>query len=265
MAKLNDLLVLGNSNILGSLNVFGEITAPTFVGNASTANKWKNTINIKIKDTATSTALSGVSMDGSQNIELTIPNALDGFNCLETNSLKIIGNENYKHLYLTGISSTSTENKTQIVFGDDITQHLALSSNDKAFIINPTSTTITNQIALYLNDGSGSNPFSKIPSGIETSRIKASGSITSSDFFHVNVAASKNANLRLQSGTHYWDISTNSTNDTGFLNFAPNGGAYKLYLNKDGDIVTGGTFISIGEKVSLKYTSSTESLDFIFT
>ncbi len=37
MAQINDLLVLGESNLLGTLNVFGDITAPNFYGIASHA------------------------------------------------------------------------------------------------------------------------------------------------------------------------------------------------------------------------------------
>lgn len=39
MAQLNDLLVRGDSNLLGVLNVFGDVTAPNFLGNASSATK----------------------------------------------------------------------------------------------------------------------------------------------------------------------------------------------------------------------------------
>jgi hypothetical protein len=37
MAQLNDLLVLGNTNLLGAVNSLSTITAPTFDGNATTA------------------------------------------------------------------------------------------------------------------------------------------------------------------------------------------------------------------------------------
>lgn len=39
MAQLNDLLVRGDSNLLGALNVFEDVTAPNFIGNASSATK----------------------------------------------------------------------------------------------------------------------------------------------------------------------------------------------------------------------------------
>lgn len=37
MAQINDLLVLGESNLLGTLNVFGDVTAPNFHGKADSA------------------------------------------------------------------------------------------------------------------------------------------------------------------------------------------------------------------------------------
>lgn len=41
MAKLNDLLVLGNSNMIGAVHSFGDITAPKFNGEATSASKAK--------------------------------------------------------------------------------------------------------------------------------------------------------------------------------------------------------------------------------
>ena len=38
MAQINDLLVVGNSNLLGSVNAFGDITAPTFIGKLAWGN-----------------------------------------------------------------------------------------------------------------------------------------------------------------------------------------------------------------------------------
>lgn len=56
------------------------------------------------------------------------------------------------HIYLTGAAAnSSTSNTTQIIFGTPSANHIALSSNDKAFIINPTSNSTEGQIVLYLN------------------------------------------------------------------------------------------------------------------
>ena len=66
------------------------------------------------------------------------------------------------HVYLTGaVATSSTSNTTQIIFGTPSANHIALSSNDKAFIINPTSNSTEGQIVLYLNKQSS------IPAGID--------------------------------------------------------------------------------------------------
>ena len=70
------------------------------------------------------------------------------------------------HIFLEGsVANSSTGNTTQIIFGKPATQHIAISSNDKALIINPNSSETQNQIVLYLNT------HSKFPSGIFASDI----------------------------------------------------------------------------------------------
>ena len=81
------------------------------------------------------------------------------------------------HIYLTGSQAgSSTGNTTQIVFGTSSSNHVALSSNDKALVINPTTSSTTNQIVLYLNQKS------KFPSGIDagTGGITTTGAISAS-------------------------------------------------------------------------------------
>lgn len=66
------------------------------------------------------------------------------------------------HVYLTGAQPTSsTGNTTQIVFGTESDQHIALSSNRKLLVINPTTSSTGNQILFYLDQAS------KIPSGLQ--------------------------------------------------------------------------------------------------
>lgn len=69
---------------------------------------------------------------------------------------------NKGHIYLDGAASSSTNNTTQIIFREGTTEHIALSSNDDCFVINPTSTSSSPQIALYL----GTNATSSIPGGL---------------------------------------------------------------------------------------------------
>lgn len=63
------------------------------------------------------------------------------------------------HINLTGShASSSTANTSQIIFGtyasDYSTEHVALSSNNKALVINPNHGQTTNQIVLYLDKAS---------------------------------------------------------------------------------------------------------------
>jgi hypothetical protein len=68
------------------------------------------------------------------------------------------------HIYLTGSNaSSSISNTSQIVFGTASAQHLAISSNDNTLVLNPTTSTTTNQIVLYLDQQS------LFPSGINSS------------------------------------------------------------------------------------------------
>lgn len=107
MAQLNDLLVLGNSSLLGDVNFLGNLIF---------------------------------------NGELQL----------------------YKHLYLMGVNdNSSVSNTSQIVFGTPTKQHIALSSNNNAFIINPSTSDKNNQIILYTTAaGDATSSISQIPSNL---------------------------------------------------------------------------------------------------
>lgn len=107
MAQLNDLLVLGNSSLLGDVNFLGNLIF---------------------------------------NGELQL----------------------YKHLYLMGVNdNSSVSNTSQIVFGTPTKQHIALSSNNNTFIINPSTSDNTNQIILYATAaGDDTSSISQIPSNL---------------------------------------------------------------------------------------------------
>lgn len=67
------------------------------------------------------------------------------------------------HLYFTGAKpNSSTASTSQIVFGTPTEQHVAISSNTKALVVNPNTTQTTNQIVLYLEKES------IFPRGIKT-------------------------------------------------------------------------------------------------
>ena len=147
------------------------------------------------------------------------------------------------HIFMGGSNaSSSTANTTQLVFGTSATQHIAITSNDKAFILNPSTSSTTNQIVLYLNKKS------KFPSGIEGD---VTGNLT---------GTATNANNLLQntrmdygwSGINYFNISAANqnavkVNDTPFasatwthilrFNHANNSGYYTdlaIPFNKNG-------------------------------
>ena len=105
MAQLNDLLVLGNSSLLGDVNFLGNLIF---------------------------------------NGELQL----------------------YKHLYLMGVNdNSSVSNTSQIVFGTPTKQHIALSSNINAFVINPSTSNTNGQIVLYATTAdTDSSSTSRIPS-----------------------------------------------------------------------------------------------------
>jgi hypothetical protein len=59
------------------------------------------------------------------------------------------------HVYLTGANEgSSTANTSQLIFGTSNNNHIALSSNKGALVINPTAASTENQIVLYLNQRS---------------------------------------------------------------------------------------------------------------
>lgn len=80
--------------------------------------------------------------------------------------LPLAGGNISGHVYFSGASaSSSTGNTSQIVFGTSSNNHVAISSNDNAIVINPTTSSTTNQIVLYLDKQS------QFPSGITSSGI----------------------------------------------------------------------------------------------
>lgn len=77
------------------------------------------------------------------------------------NALPKTGGNLSGHIYLTGAKpASSTGSTSQIVFGTSSDQHVAISSNTNAIVINPNTTTTNNQIVLYLDKAS------QFPSGI---------------------------------------------------------------------------------------------------
>lgn len=81
------------------------------------------------------------------------------------------------HVYLTGAKeSSSTSNTSQIVFGTSSDNHVAISSNENAIVINPDTSSTTNQIVLYLDKAS------QFPSGVSAGSITEGGTALSSKY-----------------------------------------------------------------------------------
>ena len=87
------------------------------------------------------------------------------------------------HLYLVGANATSsTGNTSQIVFGTSSNNHVALSSNNNALVINPTAASTANQIVLYLDQSS------LFPNGI-TGNLTGTASKAAADANGNNIAS----------------------------------------------------------------------------
>ena len=108
------------------------------------------------------------------------------------------------HLYLTGANAgSSTANTTQIVFGTSTDNHIAISSNANALVLNPNVSTTTNQIVLYLDK------VSQIPSGLSTGSLAVTGNTTlgdsnAADTFKVNATTTYNGTVYFANGTTYY-------------------------------------------------------------
>ncbi len=100
MAQLNDLLVVGSSNLLGAVNAFEGITAPTFTGaltgNASSATKLLNKRTLSI---AAAAGTNAPEFDGTANAILNIPQTINNF--VKITSTEFVGR-------LTGNADSAT-------------------------------------------------------------------------------------------------------------------------------------------------------------
>ena len=98
----------------------------------------------------------GVETDASGYMFVNVP-----WTNVNSSYLPKSGGDISGHIYLTGSqASSSTGNTSQIVFGTSSSNHIAISSNNHALVLNPTTSTTANQIVLYLDKAS------VFPSGI---------------------------------------------------------------------------------------------------
>ena len=157
------------------------------------------------------------------------------------------------HIYLTGSNaSSSTGNTSQVVFGTANNQHIVLSANDKALIINPTTSNTANQIVLYLNQQS------VFPSGITSngtinaSTLQENGTSLVNKYLGKTATAANSNKLNNQEASYYATASsvTSVSEDIEGLRRELDDGSFIVRgANGDGD----------GNTISTTYATKTEA------
>ena len=139
------------------------------------------------------------------------------------------------HLYLTGANAgSSTANTTQIVFGTSTNNHIAISSNANALVLNPNVSTTTNQIVLYLNQQS------KFPSGIEAGNLTVTGNTVLGNL-NVDTDGASADTVTIKAVTTFDGMVYFANGDTYFIN---NSGSGKLNaLETESLLVNGNTVL----------------------
>lgn len=179
--KTSTLLYNPNTQTLSIPHISGtdatfttSVTAPSFVGdltgtasNASVADSLSQTLGIsgggtgntefianKIVFSKTNAQLAGASGHYISDTQISLGDTSAPSSGME---VRINGDveKTAGHIYLTGAKpASSTSNTTQIVFGTASDNHVAISSNNNALVINPSTTETTPQIVLYLDKSS---------------------------------------------------------------------------------------------------------------
>ena len=175
----------------------------------------KPTIANNITYTASTKKLALFDTAGGEITNVTLP------------FVKTAGDNITGHLYFTGAKeASSTGSTSQIVFGTSSNNHLALSSNKGALVINPTTNSTTNQIVLYLTQAS------KFPMGID-----ASGSTVTATTFSGNLTGTADKAKKDSSGNEFISsyVSYNLTDITKAheIKFSTPNGTTKTWTEND--------------------------------
>lgn len=150
------------------------------------------------------------------------------------------------HLYLTGAQgSSSVNNTTQIVFGTPSNNHVAISSNTSALIINPSTSGTDNQIVLYLNQQS------RFPNGIicgdddTVGSINTNGDIIAAGGLNVGGATALDGNLSV-TGTTAMQGNITITNGNPYVKLVDTANSNQVYYIQgyQGKFAFGPTFAS---------------------
>ena len=150
-------------------------TLPANGGNADTVGGFTVGVNVPANAKFTDTTYSAMSASEATTGTATTARSIsakvlnDKINAVVTtnaytktevdsglsNKLNTTGGNVTGHIYLTGSqANSSTSNTSQLVFGTEDNNHIAISSNNNALVINPNATSTTNQIVLYLDKAS---------------------------------------------------------------------------------------------------------------
>lgn len=149
-ANSSEVVKLSGNQTIAGTKTFSSTISGSISGNAATATK------------ATQDA-SGNVIASTYATKTELTNGLAGK--LNTSGGNVSG-----HVYLTGAKeNSSTSNTSQLVFGTPDDNHVAISSNTHALVINPNTSQTSNQIVLYLDKAS------IFPSGISAN---ITGSLT---------------------------------------------------------------------------------------
>lgn len=186
-------------------------SAGRIVLNAEKADKLSSSKKI----TLSGNLQSSFNFDGSSDV--TVP-------------VTVIGAKMTDHLWLTGAdANSSTASSSQIIFGTEDDNHVVISSNNDALVINPTASTTTNQIVLYLNQPS------VFPNGIQTNvygnastATKATqdgnGNVITSKYVTLDTVQTINSTKTMTRGLNVSGRSAGGGNDEGIvIGFADNG------------------------------------------
>lgn len=163
----------------------------------------------------TNTLLKITDTDKATNTQL--DDAVDILNTKLDTKLSLSGGDMSGHIYLTGSKeASSTNNTSQLIFGTRDNEHVAISSNNNALVINPTSSSTANQIVLYLEQQSS------FPKGITAGNGKVTSSVSS--------ATASAAGLIKVSSVNSAAVTVNSESTT-------TGRYYPIELNNDGKAI----------------------------
>ena len=154
--------------------------------------------NNNLQFTAASGNSLGLGANGSDNIIFINTSGNVGIGVASpTYNLHVSGTTGFAagHIYLTGANaSSSAGNTTQIVFGTSSNNHVCLTSNTGAFILNPTTASTTGQVVIRV----GSGTTSTFPGIIQSSgdQVVSSDATLKTNFGKINYSVADIAACR---------------------------------------------------------------------